>query len=661
MNRSIALFVALAVLVAHGFALHGDGEGGLAAPYERAFAAFRLARNLVHEGTLAWSPGRSGLDAYPAPLWLAILATGERLYLEINTYSQAVGTLCGLLAMVVASRFHPDRAASLIAPLLMATSGGLAAAGVSGLETTLIAFLLTASFLSFERGRSVACGLALLGLGLCGAEGWVLVLAFGLLRALPAGRGPELAPGDGRRPARVSPLTFLAPLAGFVLLGLLRLARTGDVLGAELASLVDLDAGRARDGLLAGWDFVRIAASPALAVYALWYLLRGRLSATGMRALALAAIWCLLVVQRGGGDLPFYGSWVPALPLLLIGAQEGMIAALNSPRRAVRGLAWATFLGAVVLSTFASRLPGDHDPAPLARLQRSWARDSRPAHGEVALGRASLEAELRSTRQLRAIGIVLRDHLPPDTHLLTPWPGAIGYLSRLAVHDLLGRVTPPRSEARTRPWNGPLRVDLLSELEGRSEQLLVTLESGLRAPTPTSLAQELAAAFDAWPDDPQRVGALRDVLAGYRLVTLPIAGAGRSPIPFDDERTFLLRRPTPELEPVIEWMREGDTLAVSLTHRGHLQLAELRVSGRDGEGNPWYLSPNGRFVREPALARAHLLVHGTGERAVELIRFPLDQVPRELSELDALLVNPGVPTRPQPFAAVSNEARLPLR
>src|SRR5690606_41427676 len=123
---------------------------------------------------------------------------------------------------------------------------------------------------------------------------------------------------------------------------LLRLARTGAFLGAELVSLADLDAGRTRDGLLAGWDFVRIAASPALAVYALWYLLRGRLSATGMRELALAACWCALVALRGGAELPVYGSGVPALPQLLIGSQEGMNAALNSARLALRGLAWGT-------------------------------------------------------------------------------------------------------------------------------------------------------------------------------------------------------------------------------------------------------------------------------------------------------------------------------
>src|SRR5690606_41633571 len=49
------------------------------------------------------------------------------------------------------------------------------------------------------------------------------------------------------------------------------------------------------------WDFVRVAASPLLVLYAVWYLLRGRLSATGTRALGLGLAWCAVVTVQGGG------------------------------------------------------------------------------------------------------------------------------------------------------------------------------------------------------------------------------------------------------------------------------------------------------------------------------------------------------------------------
>lgn len=144
-------------------------------------------------------------------------------------------------------------------------------------------------------------------------------------------------------------------------------------------------------------------------------------------------------------------------------------------------------------------------------------------------------------------------------------------------------------------------------------------------------------------------------------MTLPIAGAGRDPIPFDDERTYLLRRPGSELTPTLEWTLAEGSAQLGLRHRGHVQLAELRVRGRDALGEAWFLNPTGTFVREPALARTHLLVHQTGERAVELIRFALASAKPELVELEAQLVNPGSPQRPQAFAPVSEATQLDLR
>lgn len=670
MNRSIALSVALAVLVAHGFALHGDGEGGLAAPYERAYAAFRLARNLVHGDSLAWLPGTSGIDAYPSLLWVWICALGERSYLGLNPYTQAVGVLFGLGTVIVASRFHPDRAASLIAPLLLAISGGLAAAGPSGLETTLTAFLLTAAFLAFERGWSLATGLALLALGYCRPEGWLLALAFAILRALPPGRSaptrPATDPDSSRPPPRVAATAFLLPAVGFALLALLRRARTGALLGPDLAGLLVLEPEELAAAAGSLWDFLRAAASPALLAYALWYLARGRLSSTGARALVLGCLWIALIALQGGGHLPFYQDFAPALPLILIASQEGMITALNSTRRPIRGLAWCTFLGAVTLSALTSRSPADLGPLALGDVQRSWlAPSERPGFGQAAsvaaLGREALEEELRVTRHLRSVGIFLRDHLPPDSVLAAPWPGAVGYLSRLGVQDVLGRVTPLSPGAPLRPWSAPRHVDLTAPLSLRPGHVLATLESGLRAPTPSSLAAEWLMHFDVGPHDEDRLETLRALLAEYQLVTVPIAGVERGQIPSDDERAYLLRRPELGLAPTLELAIEEGSVAVRMRHEGYLQLAELRVRGRDPAGLEWHLTPTGRFVREPALARAHLLVHATGERAVELIRVPLGGEGPELVELEALLVNPGAPSRPQAFGPVSNEATLDLR
>ena len=70
MNRSLVLLVAMSVLVAHSLALRTDAAGALAPPYDQAFIAFRVARNLVFEGSWSWGPGVAGIDSYPSPLSL---------------------------------------------------------------------------------------------------------------------------------------------------------------------------------------------------------------------------------------------------------------------------------------------------------------------------------------------------------------------------------------------------------------------------------------------------------------------------------------------------------------------------------------------------------------------------------------------------------------
>ena len=91
MNRSVALFVAMALLIAHALAIHTTASGDFAPPYDMAFAAFRVGHSLVHEGHFAWGPEAGGLDSYPSFLWVLISYAVERSYLSINFWSQAIG------------------------------------------------------------------------------------------------------------------------------------------------------------------------------------------------------------------------------------------------------------------------------------------------------------------------------------------------------------------------------------------------------------------------------------------------------------------------------------------------------------------------------------------------------------------------------------------
>ena len=95
MNRSIALFVALVVLLAHVLAIHNDGEGNFAFPYDQAYVVFRLARHLVREGELAWNLGAGGFESYPSALWLDLAYPRRRPASRTSTGSAMPSKACG--------------------------------------------------------------------------------------------------------------------------------------------------------------------------------------------------------------------------------------------------------------------------------------------------------------------------------------------------------------------------------------------------------------------------------------------------------------------------------------------------------------------------------------------------------------------------------------
>ena len=427
MNRSVALFVAMALLVAHALAIHTTASGDFAPPYDMAFAAFRVGYSLVHEGHFAWSAETGGIDSYPSFLWVLISYTLQRLYLSINFWAQVVGASCALATMLLTSRFHSDRVASLVAPLLLAMSGSYAAASLSGTETTLVALFFTAAFLANERGWSWTFGLSLALAGLARSEAWVLTPLFFTLRLSPwlkhgPGRGPKLR-------------AYMIPVLSFVGLALLRRWLGGDFLSSYTAGLLTFEQSSLSGVWAALRDFLVSSVSPALLVYSLWYLLRKRLSSTGRRALFIGVCWTLFAATREAESLPFNESIVPALPLLLIAVQEGLINALNSPRLWVRQLAWSSFFTTGLLTILVSRPPENIGSLPLAQHQYAWLEPSQEAQlgSRGWLGRQGLVDEIEKTQYLRAVGLFLRENVAANVTVLTPWPGAVGYLSRMDV------------------------------------------------------------------------------------------------------------------------------------------------------------------------------------------------------------------------------------
>ena len=85
MNRTIALFVALVILLAHTLAIYTDGQGHFAFAYDPSYVALRLAmRRLVKQGAIPRDPVQEAVAAVSVGVsagrlrWLWWMAVGTK-------------------------------------------------------------------------------------------------------------------------------------------------------------------------------------------------------------------------------------------------------------------------------------------------------------------------------------------------------------------------------------------------------------------------------------------------------------------------------------------------------------------------------------------------------------------------------------------------------
>lgn len=654
MNRTIALFLAMAVLLAHALAIHGDANGDFAHPYDMAHVAYRMGRNFVHLGSFAWDPSRPGAESYPSVLWVGVAALAERLYVPVTVFCQTLGVLSALATVWVLAGFARERLAGIVAPLLLVTSGPVAAAAASGLETPVFALFVAGAFLAYEKRRAGALAV-LLSLAVLGRpEGMLLFLA--LLAFECAGRRRARRNGS-QRPSLLRAFPVPAAVALAVAAG--RLALTGHLISPTFAELLAFDPTRMKRGLAYLADAFVGSGAPVLILLPLAYGALGRLPPVGRRALVLTLAWCALIALEGGGSMPMAVDLVPALPLLYLAVQEGVTLALDSRHTWLRSAAWWLFALGLTSSAMASKYPGDLGPLPTEALLRRWVEPrAQPRFGhQGALGRIGLAEEIELTGRLRSVGIFLRDHVDPSHTVLTPWPGAIGYLSRLHVIDALGRTTPLPGNDRVTSWSGAPRADVGEALSLEPDYIVPLIRFTNVAPT----HQEIALAWLDELDRPnpgrpkRRLGLFEDLMRSYELIAVPISPSGREGEwrrPF-----FLMRRTDLGLSPELDVRLEQGVLRVDLRHRSHEQLADLRVLAHDREGRTWSLRPTGEFELDGGtLARTELLLFATGTRSVRLVEAV---VPDELrgGELTVSLRNPGAAGEFE-FARCSAEVRL---
>lgn len=609
MNRVTAVLLAAGALLVHMLALYRDAAGAFGMPYESAHAAFRLGRNLAHEGVLAWNTatGAGGLDSYPSPLWIAVAWLAEQLWWPVTKFAQLIGILCTLGTVAISTRFDTDRIAGVVPALLLVSCAALAITGPSGTEWSLVTFLLVTAFVAQEHGRVGATAVASAALVAARPEGAlaVLVLAAQCLTS--------------RRPRRVvAHVPAVAVLVALELLG----ARTAALLGDALSPT----SARAAEGLAALSDFVRTTVSPLLVVFPLVALAWGELSAIGRRALALGLAWVALVVLEGGGPWALQLAFVPALPLVFIAVEQGIARALDTYVPAMERLSWAAIGVAMAGSVLASRFPGDLGPLGLDSLYARWlAPSATPPQGHPpALARTSLHHEILLTREARRIGLFARDHLPKDATILTPWPGAIGYLARLDVLDLHGRTTGLGGDPPAPWWPTRRNARLLAALATRPDYILPGLAP--RGPgddgTPTVVAREFVALEDL--QDPEFGRAVRQALLEYEFVACAPSND------FGDRRpVFLLRRIDPASSPTLALTRapggpRAVVVEVAPPSKGPPLLARLELALEDADGTRTYVTPDGASTsREPRSARGTFELRAGGSAPLALGTFVL--------------------------------------
>lgn len=652
MNRTIALLLALVVLLAHTLAIYQGSAGTLAPPYDFAHVAFRVARNLVQNGVFAWNPDLPPGESYPSLAWVAVAAIAERCYLTVTTTCQVVGVASALLSVIVISKFSPLRLAGVIAPLLLVVSGPVAAAAGSGTEMTAAALVIAIAFLAQEHGHPLAFAAAMVLMAMVRAEGALLVGVFLAFEVVRAWRGGF---------ARERFLPFLAPALAFVAVACGRRLAIGTWTSPAGDEFFEFDPERVKLGLWYLRDFLVAGGGPLLIVVPLWYGLRGTLGAVGMRALVLSLCWCVMIAWMGGGPLPFFARMVPILPLWFVAVQEGMTIALDSKRRGLPEFAWAAFLAGLAVSALASKFPGDLGPFRVEAIHRRWmAPHTAGPFGYLRpLGRLGLSEEIAATERLRALGVFLRDQVDASESVLTAWPGAVGYLSRLRVLDVLGRATPAPGSRHLRSWTSLPRADVVAAFDERPSYVVPLLRAGAHAPTLRSVAETWILRLDVAPHDESRSHAILQRLGDYELFTISLRHSSRLAGGLVDEPLWLLRRRDLNLAPRVILTPVDGRWRVEVQHRAHEELVDLRVQALDADQHLWALQPHGEFSRDSAvLARRSILLFPTGARSIRFVEFELPP-DVEFTELRAALRNPGAEGE-GPWSFASRETRAQL-
>jgi hypothetical protein len=411
-----ALAVALGVFEIAQWRIAGS-LGWSSFPLDDSWIHLQFARNLAERHGFAYNPAVA-VGGSTAPLWTLLLGGAYALGGAHPFWAKLIGVAAtlttALLAQRLAWQWTADRALALLVGVVVAIAGPIVWGALSGMEVPLAALLVTGALVCHAEGRDVATAV-LLGLS-------VLARPEALLLAPLVWLAGPITP---RRTA-----VFVAAIAACVVpWGVFNVMTAGTPLPATASAKIEgglvgfLSGARepsAVTWLERPWSFEREWVSwlslvnvllPVLILFgltALWYQ-KGRRAVLPALVLVFHPIgMALLAPYRGPGFQEGRYS-IHLLPLAIVVAGVGIDAAVR--RRGLRALAMACALVAALSALWP------------AALRYAWAVQNIDAM-QVQMGRWAAA------------------HTPPDARLAVNDVGAIAYVSRREVIDLMGLVTP---------------------------------------------------------------------------------------------------------------------------------------------------------------------------------------------------------------------------
>ena len=400
-------------------------------PLDDSWIHLQFARNLAEGQGFAYNPG-GPVAGSTAPLWTLLLAGVFALFGSEPAWAKVIGvgaTLGAvLLARSLARQWTENRALALVAGVAAAVAGPLCWGALSGMEVSLAMLLVTAALVSWTGGRDAATAV-LLGLAVLARPESVLLIPLCWIAR----------PITWRRTV----IMFGAAAACVGPWALFNLAAAGTPLPATAAAKIE----GGLVGFLSGireslattlvgrpWRFevewvqwlwginVFLPLLILLGLAMIWRRV-GRRAALPATILLLHPLGMALLAPYRGPSFQEGRYSIHLLPLAITIAVVGL-------ERLVRGR-----FGVVLVALF---LAASVVAVPRAASRYAWAVQNIDA------------------MQVR-LGYWVLVHTPPEARLALNDVGAITYLSRRQVLDLMGLVTPAIIPYRREGEAGVLR------------------------------------------------------------------------------------------------------------------------------------------------------------------------------------------------------------